>query len=58
MRNIGNFYQLFNKERLNPEDGVELDLWVKEMKKLEENSPVLFYKPHGEHFENLLDDDF
>lgn len=57
LRNIGTSYNLFNKERLHTDDATSVDLWVKEMKELE-NSPVLIYKPQGEDFVNLKINDF
>lgn len=35
-----------------------MDLWFKEMNVMEDNSPVLVYKPQGERFANLEDKDF
>lgn len=58
LRNIGTSFNLFNSERLHSNDATSVDLWVKGINEMEDNLPVLIYKPQGERFANLEDKDF
>ncbi|XP_068087050.1 uncharacterized protein [Anabrus simplex] len=60
LRNIEKEFLLKSESQFHKNDAVSVDLWVQQMSKFTDCSPVLFYKPQGmvSESEMFKDDDF